>query len=128
MTFLLDTHLLLWSAIAPRRLSAIARDLLEDRSHQLCFSTASVWETAIKHGLGRAEFRVDPVRLRNELLRSGYQEITIASDHAIEAGRLPLLHRDPFDRLLVAQARVEGITLLTADAVLARYGGLVRLV
>lgn len=128
MKFLLDTQLLLWAAVTPGRLSKAARDFIVDRAHTLFFSTASVWETAIKHGLGRSEFRVDPKVLRRELLRGGYQEIVITSDHAIEAGILPLLHRDPFDRMLVAQARVEGLTLMTADAVLARYGNPVRLI
>ena len=128
MKALLDTHLLLWSAITPGRLSKEARDFLDDRTHTLFFSTASVWETAIKHGLGRTEFRVEPRLLRQGLLRGGYEEISITGDHAIEAGGLPLLHRDPFDRMLVAQAKVEGIVLLTADAVLAGYGDPVRLV
>ena len=126
MKFLLDTHLLLWSAVTPARVSGNARALIEDRTHTLFFSVASMWETAIKHALGRAEFRVDPNLLRGKLLRGGYQEIPITSDHSIVAGGLPLLHRDPFDRMLVAQAKVEGIVLLTADAVLAAYGESVR--
>lgn len=125
---LLDTHLLLWAAGQPDRLSASARTLLEDPANTLAFSAASVWEIVIKRDLGREDFRVEPRRLRRGLIDAGYQELTITSDHALGVGLLPALHRDPFDRLLIAQATAEGAELLTVDPVLAQYPGPIRLV
>ena len=92
------------------------------------FSVASIWEIAIKDALARTHFAVDPGMLRRELLSNGYQELPILGEHAVAVGRLVLLHKDPFDRLLVAQAMVEGILLLTADRMLARYPGPIRAV
>mgnify|MGYP003603006799 CR=1 FL=1 len=126
MKFLLDTHLLLWTAGFPDRLSAEARALIETTQHELYFSAASVWEIAIKCGLGRNDFQVDVRLLRRGLLDNGYSELPIRSEHAVAIDSLPILHKDPFDRLLIAQAMVEGITLLTADAMVAQYGGPVR--
>ena len=126
MKFLLDTHLLLWVAGEPGRLSAAARQLLEDPQNELLFSAASLWEISIKKGLGRNDFRVDPRLLRRGLLDNGYGELPICSEHAVMIESLPPLHKDPFDRLLLAQALVEGITLLTADAMVAQYPALVR--
>ncbi|MEO6354022.1 MAG: type II toxin-antitoxin system VapC family toxin [Burkholderiaceae bacterium] len=128
MKFLLDTHLLLWAAGAPEQLPAAARQLLEDPQNELLFSAASLWEIAIKRGLGRSDFQVDARVLRRGLLDNGYQELTISSEHAVFIDSLPPLHKDPFDRILVAQATVEGIILLTADALVAQYPGPVRLV
>jgi PIN domain nuclease of toxin-antitoxin system len=125
---LLDTHLLLWTAVRPDRLPPAARIVFDDPGNELFFSAASVWEVAIKRGLGRPDFQVDPSVLRRGLLENGYTELTITSDHAIAAGLLPLLHKDPFDRILVAQATVEAITLLTSDPIVARYPGPVRAV
>lgn len=126
MKLLLDTHLLLWAAAEPDRLPEAARRLIEDLENELHFSVASVWEVAIKTGLGRADFNVDPAVLRRGLRDNGYIELTIASEHAVVTATLPPLHRDPFDRMLVAQAQVEGITLLTSDPVVARYPGPIR--
>lgn len=126
MKLLLDTHLLLWAAGAPDRLSAEARALLSAPEHEVWFSAASVWEVAIKCGLGRADFQVNPRLLRRGLLDNGYHELPVGSEHAVAIDSLPPLHKDPFDRLLVAQATVEGITLLTADAWVAQYPGPVR--
>lgn len=123
MRYLLDTHLLLWAAAEPKRLPKAARALLEDGENTLVFSAASLWEVAIKAGLGRPDFTVEPSVLRRGLLDNGYQELPVGSDHAVATGTLPPIHRDPFDRLLVAQAQVEGITLLTADPVVAQYPG-----
>jgi PIN domain nuclease of toxin-antitoxin system len=128
MKLLLDTHLLLWAAGSPDRLSAAARTLLEDPENELFFSAASLWEIGIKQGLGRADFRVDARVLRRELLDNGYQELAISGEHAVSIDCLPAIHKDPFDRILVAQALVEGIVLLTADALVAQYPGPVRLV
>jgi PIN domain nuclease of toxin-antitoxin system len=123
---LLDTQLLLWAAGEPKRLTARARKLLADPKHELLFSAASLWEIAIKRTLGRDDFQVEPRLLRRGLLDNGYLELPVTSQHAVSIDALPALHRDPFDRLLLAQAMTEGITLLTADAQLARYGAPVR--
>lgn len=127
MKLLLDTHLLLWAAGDPAHLPAAARTLLDDPANELMFSAASLWEVTIKAGLGRDDFQVDARVLRRGLLDNGYAELPISSAHAVAVAGLPPLHRDPFDRLLVAQAGVEGITLLTSDEAVARYPGPIRL-
>ena len=126
MKFLLDTHLLLWAAGEPERLPPEARALLDSPEHELVFSAASLWEVAIKSGLGRQDFKVDASVLRRGLIENGYVELPIAGEHVVAVAALPTLHRDPFDRLLVAQAQAEGITLLTSDPVVAGYPGPVR--
>ena len=126
MRLLLDTHLLLWAAGEPGRLSPAARTLLESRENLLLFSSASLWEVAIKRGLGRADFRVDPSVLRRGLIDNGYEEVAILGEHAVAVDGLPAIHKDPFDRMLVAQARVEDVTLLTTDPIVVRYGGSIR--
>ncbi|MBN8765827.1 MAG: type II toxin-antitoxin system VapC family toxin [Thiobacillus sp.] len=126
MNLLLDTHLLLWAASEPKRLSARARTLLLDPANHLVFSSASLWEISIKNGLDRADFNVDPRRLWRMLLVSGYRELPVTSEHTVAVNELPSLHKDPFDRILVAQARVEGLTLLTVDRTVAKYGDGVR--
>jgi PIN domain nuclease of toxin-antitoxin system len=123
---LLDTQLLLWAAGQPERLSPAARKLLGNRRNELLFSAASLWEIASKRTLGREDLRVDPRLLRRGLLDNGYTELPVTSQHAVSIDGLPPLHKDPFDRLLLAQAASEGITLLTADAQVARYPGPVR--
>ena len=128
MKFLVDTHLLLWAAGTPERLSQPARSLIEDPANLLLFSAASLWEITIKQGLGRADFQVNARVLRRGLLDNGYAELSISSAHAVAVDSLPPIHKDPFDRLLVAQATVEGIVLLTSDAVVANYPGPVQLV
>jgi PIN domain nuclease of toxin-antitoxin system len=121
LKLLLDTHVLLWAAGEPDRLSAYARTLLLDEANGLHFSSASIWEVVIKRGLGREDFRVDPVRLRRMLVIHGYVEVPITADHALAADLLPPHHRDPFDRMLIAQARSEGMGLVTSDLQLERY-------
>ncbi len=123
---MLDTHLLLWAAAGSPRLSAEARALIEGPDSEPMFSAASIWEVAIKAGLGRADFQVDAGLLRRGLLDNGYGELPIAGNHAAATAHLPPLHRDPFDRLLVAQALAEGVLLLTADETVARYPGPVQ--
>jgi PIN domain nuclease of toxin-antitoxin system len=125
---LLDTHLLLGTALEPERLSPVARSLLSDLSNELLFSAASLWEVTIKQGRGRGDFQVDARLLRRGLLDNGYIELPITGLHALAVGALPPLHKDPFDRILVAQAIVEGITLLTSDPMVGQYPAPVRLV
>jgi len=126
---LLDTHLLLWAAgadeggLSADGLSAKARSLIDDPENVLYFSPASIWEVAIKGRLGRPDFKADPHVLRRGLLDNGYVEVAITSEHAAAVSALPILHKDPFDRMLVAQAGVAGITLLTSDDRLTEYPG-----
>ena len=126
MKLLLDTQVLLWAASNSKRLTAGARKLLTDPANELCFSAASLWEITIKSSLGRKDFRVEPRVLRRGLLDNGYTELPVTSQHAVSVDGLPDLHRDPFDRMLLAQALSEGITLVTADATLAEYPGPIR--
>ena len=126
MKLLLDTHLLLWAAAEPERLPEVARVLLEAPENELVFSVASVWEVAIKSALGRDDFTVDAAVLRRGLIENGYLELPVAGEHAVAVPTLPPLHRDPFDRLLVAQAQIEGIILLTVDPLVAAYPGPIR--
>ncbi|MGY5809595.1 type II toxin-antitoxin system VapC family toxin [Rhizobium sp. LEGMi198b] len=128
MRFLLDTHILLWATVASQRLPEKARNLIEDLDNTIAFSTASIWEVAIKTGLARPDFVVDARRLYENLLENGYEELPVLGQHAAAVADLPDIHKDPFDRILVAQAFVESISLITADKTVASYGGLVRLV
>lgn len=105
-----------------------ALDLLGDPATELVFSAASIWEVVIKNSLGRSDFRIEPQKLRSGLIEYGYDELAINSEHALAVGSLPSIHRDPFDRILLAQALVEGITLYTMDPMLARYPAPVRLI
>jgi PIN domain nuclease of toxin-antitoxin system len=123
---LLDTHVLLWAAGQTEKLPSGARKLIGNRRNDLFFSAANLWEVAIKHDLGRKDFRVDPRLLRRGLLDNDYDELPVTSEHAVAVVGLPPIHKDPFDRLLVAQAMVEGITLLTADPLVAKYPGPIR--
>ena len=126
MKYLLDTQLLLWAAGQPQKLSRGARKLINDSDNELVFSAVSIWEVSIKSTLGRDDFRVEPRLLRRGLLDHGYTELPLTSQHAVSIDNLPQIHRDPFDRMLVAQAIVEGITLLTGDPQVARYPGPIR--
>lgn len=126
MRLLLDTHLLIWVAEGSARLPASVRTSIEDPDHTPVFSIASLWEIAIKRSLGRPDFRIDSRILYRGLIENGYEELPVLGKHAVAVEGLPLIHKDPFDRLLVAQATVEGITLLTSDALVARYPGPIR--
>lgn len=133
MKILLDTHLLLWAAGQPRRLPKRVRTLLDDEQVHPIFSSASIWEISIKRSLGRADFQVDPRVLCRNLRDNGYAELPVTAAHATELDGLPHLHNkktkeDPFDRILVAQSRAEGILLLTADSTIADYDGPIELV
>ena len=128
MIYLLDTHLLLWAAMQPQRLSTRARTIIEDPMSRLMFSAATVWEISIKSALGRPDFTVDPRVFRRALLENGYTELEITGEHTAATAGLPEIHKDPFDRIQVSQARVEGIVLLTSDPAVAAYGSLTQLV
>lgn len=127
MRLLLDTHLLVWAMGSPERLPQGLVSMLEDPLNTPLFSVASLWELAIKQSLGRPDFNVQPAMLRRALLDGGWQELPIRADHAFALAHLPPLHRDPFDRLLLAQASAEGALLITADQPLGQYPGPVRL-
>lgn len=122
MLLLLDTHLLLWAAYEPAKLSPDARRHIADNANDLLFSSASIWEVSIKSSLAKADFTVNPRILRRGLMENGYRELPITSAHAIAVGDLPPIQQDPFDRILIAQARTEGLALLTADAKVGAYG------
>ena len=119
MKLLLDTHLLLWAAAGT--LPKEAKELIIDEKNTLFFSAASIWEIVIKNGLGRPDFQIDAFMLHNGLLNNDYTEIAVDSYHSLATGKLPLIHKDPFDRILVAQAQAEKATLLTCDKILTNY-------
>lgn len=119
---LLDTHLILWAALGSPRLPRPVAKLLSDPASRPVFSVASIWEVVIKSGLGRADFSVDAHALRRGLLAAGYEELPIEARHTLAVLTLPQIHNDPFDRLLVAQAREEGLELWTVDAAVIAYG------
>jgi PIN domain nuclease of toxin-antitoxin system len=121
MKLLLDTQILLWIALHPEFLPEKAKLLITDETNVLYFSVVSLWEVAIKNSLNRADFKVDPGTLRKGLLEREYQEVSVTGAHAVAVGGLPMLHKDPFDRLLVAQAQTDNISLLTCDATIEEY-------
>lgn len=126
MKLLLDTHLLLWSAGPSPRLPSRARRLIDDPDNELLFSAASLWEITIKSALRRPNFGVDAALFRRNLLNNSYRELAVTGEHAVAVANLPPLHKDPFDRVLIAQSIVEGIMLLTADPLVAQYPAQVR--
>jgi PIN domain nuclease of toxin-antitoxin system len=126
MNFLIDTQLAIWALFDDPRLSRTAQQILDAPENRFQFSVCSIWEIAIKRRLNRPDFQFDPREVREHLLRNGCEELTILSKHAVEVDSLPPIHKDPFDRLLIAQARVEGIILLTCDPVIAKYSGSIR--
>ena len=128
MRLLLDTHLLIWAANDSERLTKSMADAISDPKDQLVFSMASLWEMSIKASLRRRDFQFNPGHMRQLMLENGYEELSIVPRHVFGLLDLPHMHADPFDRLLIAQANAEGITLLTADPVVARYPGPIRLV
>lgn len=121
MKLLLDTHLLLWAATG--QLPRQAAKLLEAPSHELFFSAASLWEVATKSGLGRKDFEFDVQLLRRGLVDAGYTEVAVTAGHAAALAGLPAIHKDPFDRMLLAQAAYEGLELVTNGDVLGKYDG-----
>lgn len=128
MKYLLDTHLLLWAAGMPEKLPSSVRTILNDPAVTPIFSAASIWDVAIKKSLNRPDFRVEPGVLRRGLIDNGYEELAISGIHASSVDGLPPIHKDPFDRLLVAQAVAEGIILLTVDTNVVKYPGPIQAV
>jgi PIN domain nuclease of toxin-antitoxin system len=123
---LLDTHVLLWSSESPERLSEAVRELLDRPETEVYFSVVSLWEIGIKRALKRPDFQFEPRVLRKELLAHGYHELPVLAEHTLAIERLPGLHRDPFDRLLLCQALVEDLTVMTNDELLIQYPFAVR--
>jgi PIN domain nuclease of toxin-antitoxin system len=113
--------MLIWAAAGTLPNEAIP--YIANTDNILCFSPANIWEIVIKKGLDRLDFHLDPFALYRGCLDNGYDELAITSRHVLAAGELPQIHKDPFDRLLLAQARAEGISLLTSDESLSRYSG-----
>lgn len=128
MKILLDSHLLVWLAAATAKLPPAARLFIEDAQNTLFFSSASVWELMVKHSLGKNDIPVHPRVLHRALLDNNFTELPITSAHAFIVEALPPLHKDPFDRILIAQAMSEGMLLLTSDETIAQYNGPIRLV
>lgn len=127
MKLLVDTHILLWMSGMSWRLPQKARGLLENIENEVFFSTISIWEIAIKSSLPRfPDFSVDAEKLRRTLIDQGYLELPLMGEHAVAVGGLPHIHGDPFDRILIAQSLVEGLSLITVDKTVARYGGLIQ--
>ncbi|MGD0735420.1 MAG: type II toxin-antitoxin system VapC family toxin [Terracidiphilus sp.] len=126
MRFLLDTHFVIWVAIDDPRLKPAARAVLNDPENQFLFSVSSIWEIAIKSALRRTDFLFDPREIRRQFIANGYEELPILGQHVVAIDSLSPIHKDPFDRILIAQAMVEGITLLTADPVIAQYPGPIK--
>jgi PIN domain nuclease of toxin-antitoxin system len=126
MKFLLDTQLIIWVAIGDSRLKPAARAVLNRRTNEFLFGVSSIWEIAIKSALRRRDFLYDPREIRRQFIANGYEELPILGHHVVAIDSLPPIHKDPFDRILIAQAMVEGITLLTADPVIAKYPGPIR--
>ena len=126
MRLLLDTHIVIWWAAGSRLLGRKARDLIAANDAELIISAATWWELAIKHALGRLD--IDFKEARRDLEKREVKMLSVSFDHAELAAGLPLVHRDPFDRMLVAQAAAERLTLLTRDEQLAAYGSMVLVV
>jgi len=126
VNFLLDTHILIWAAISPHKISSELASLLSGTSNHLYFSSASIWEISIKESLGKKDFKVSSKKLHGGLTENGYKEIKVSALHAMEVIKLPYIHRDPFDRILVATAIWENMPLLTNDSTLSPYHSLVR--
>jgi len=126
MRLLLDTHILLWALITPKRLAKGAQTAIENANNEVMFSAASIWEIAIKSTLNKVDFGVSPDEIVAAAIASGFTELPVGSAAAAHVSKLPPHHRDPFDRILVAQAITEPATLYTADSKLKIYSELVH--
>ncbi len=124
---LLDTQLLIWMAFSPEQLPSTLIPDLEDRQQRFFVSVVSLWEVAIKRSLNRPDFQLDAAVLRQQLQREGFEELPIRAEHCLAVQHLPWHHKDPFDRLLIAQAQQEQIQLLSCDQSLSQYGTSVTL-
>jgi PIN domain nuclease of toxin-antitoxin system len=124
--YLLDTHIILWAAAGT--LPVKAEDIIRDETNELYFSAASIWEISIKQSLSRPDFTFTSAAVLNGLVSAGYAELPIVSKHTTTLGLLPDHHKDPFDRILIAQAISEGLFLLTNDKIIGRYGDQIILV
>ena len=122
MRYLLDTQLAIWTEISPELLPNRARAIIENSDHEFAFSVACLWEAVIKTARGRPDFNIDVRLLRGQWLAEGMNELNITAAHVLAVADLPAHHSDPFDRVMLAQAKVEGMRLLTTDRRLARYG------
>jgi PIN domain nuclease of toxin-antitoxin system len=118
---LLDTHILLWILVDPQKVPGPMRRMVEDTGNRVWFSAVSIWEIAIKHSLAKADFAVEPAIIWKAARDTGLEELAVTAEHAVGVDALPWLHRDPFDRLLVAQARVEGMKMLSVDPKVNAY-------
>lgn len=121
MNYLLDTHILLWTLVDPEKVPARMRRIVEDTGNRVWFSAASIWEIAIKHSLAKPDFTVEAATIWKAARETGLEELAVTAEHAIGVDALPWLHRDPFDRLLVAQARTDGMKLLSVDPKVNAY-------
>ncbi|TNM66311.1 type II toxin-antitoxin system VapC family toxin [Aliirhizobium smilacinae] len=128
MRILLDTHLLIWLVGASERLPSSAREAIENSNNQLFFSAASIWELSTKQSTGRARLELPPEILHRQLLDNHFDELPVTATHGLAVCGLEQIHKDPFDRILIAQAMSEGMLLLTSDETIARYNGPIRLV
>ena len=126
MRLLLDTHILIWAAGDSGRLPDRLRALISDEQNELLFSPASLWEIVIKQAQSRPDFRADPAMLRERLLQNGYIELPINGEHTLAIAELPPIHKDPFDRILIAQSKIERIPLVTVDRAVLQYPGLME--
>lgn len=125
MRLLLDTHIVLWALAGSPRLSKLAEELIRDPANDIYVSTASIWEIAFKHALGKGDMPISGARAAHLCAQAGYRELPIAWRHAQAVEALPAYHADPFDRLLIAQAATEPMRLLSSDAEIVRYGDMV---
>jgi PIN domain nuclease of toxin-antitoxin system len=126
VNYLLDTHILLWTLVDPDKVPGPMRRIVEDTGNRVWFSAASIWEIAIKHSLAKADFAVEPAVIWKAARETGLEELAVTAEHAVGVDALPWLHRDPFDRLLVAQARAVGMKLLSVDPRVNAYFSRVR--
>ncbi|MEN3150520.1 type II toxin-antitoxin system VapC family toxin [Neorhizobium sp. IRAMC:178] len=128
MRILLDSHLLVWLVGASDRLPLAAREIIENPDHDIFFSSASIWELSIKYSSGKIGLELPPRMLYQVLIESNFNELAVTASHALEIDSLPQIHKDPFDRILIAQSMSEGMLLLTSDEAIAKYGGPIRFV
>ncbi|CDZ65444.1 Pilus retraction motor protein [Neorhizobium galegae bv. orientalis] len=128
MKILLDSHLLVWLVGASHRLPLIAREIIENPDHEIFFSSASIWELSIKCSSGKIGLELPPRMLYRVLIESGFGELAVTASHALKVDSLQQIHRDPFDRILIAQSMCEGMLLLTSDETIAKYSGPIRFV